>query len=193
MKETDERTTAWHWHSHSVFCIHWFAHRGPAEAWTITSSHHLWRELCWRRAASCASLICCLKMPLIGLCCRMNKLYSWCFLDENPLCGWSAAVHLGTEEWGASAVVPAWCTRLLPAQIHNGVVKITSYCQPQLPIFNRPIRQHCTLHSFVSMLGQKLVKYFSQDIRCTHTDNTDAILGYKGPPDLFRKLLELMK
>lgn len=49
------------------------------EARTITSSHHLWRELCWRRAASCASLICCLKMLLIGLCCRMNKLYSCCF------------------------------------------------------------------------------------------------------------------
>lgn len=40
------------------------------------------------------------------------------------------------------------------------------------------------------MLGQKLCKYFSQDLRYTLTD---AILGYKGPPDVVGKLLELMK
>lgn len=99
-KKTDEkRTSGWRCHSNSVSCIHWFAHRETTEARTITSSDHLWRKLCWRWAASCASLICCLKMLLIGLCCWMNKLYSCCFLDENPLGGWSAAVHLGTEEW----------------------------------------------------------------------------------------------
>lgn len=185
--------TGWCCHSNSVSCIHWFAHRGPTEARTITSSDHLWRELCWRRAASCASLICCLKMLLIGLCYWMNKLYSCCFLDENPLGGWSAAVHLGTEEWGGFSL---WCH--LDAQVCY-MHRYTNVLEHICFIVNLGFHFStlwsagitlCTFYTVLSPFWGKTCKYFSRDLRHMYTD---TVLGYKGTPDQIGKLLKLIK
>lgn len=71
-----------------------------------------------------------------------------------------------------------WChLDALVCYVHryNGVVTITLYCQPShSPTFHSAL--------FCYYVGGKLHKYFSQDLRYMHTDNTDTILGYKRRP-----------